>query len=163
MADVLIKRVDYSAPGDADDLVNLLDYYARDPMGGGKPLAEGVRSRLADRLAEQPHAFSLVAYVDVEPAGLANCFVGLSTFAAKPLVNIHDLIVKSDFRGRGIAKALFAEIEAIASAKGACKVTLEVLSGNEPAKALYRSLGYGDYELDPAQGHALFWEKEIVA
>ena len=92
-----------------------------------------------------------------------NCVWGFSTFAASPLVNIHDLIVSPEARGEGVGKALFAAVEEIARDKGACKVTLEVLSGNEPAKALYASLGYGDYTLDPEQGTALFWQKKMAA
>ncbi len=96
-----------------------------------------------------PGAFSLIARLEGEAVGLANCFTGFSTFAIRKLVNIHDLVVAPSYRGRGIGRALFAAIEAQARAIGAAKVTLEVLSGNEPAKALYRSLGYGDYVLDP--------------
>jgi ribosomal protein S18 acetylase RimI-like enzyme len=40
-------------------------------------------------------------------------------------------------------------------------MTLEVLSGNKPALGLYRSLGFGDYVLDPAQGKAVFWQKSL--
>ncbi|MBV7265534.1 GNAT family N-acetyltransferase [Erythrobacter ani] len=163
MADITIRNIDYADPGDAADLMELLDYYARDPMGGGEPLNPEAKATLAAKMQDYPTAFSLIAYSDGAPAGLANCFVGFSTFAAKPLVNIHDVIVKSEFRGQGVGKALFAEIETIAADKGACKVTLEVLSGNEPAKALYASLGYGDYQLDPDMGHALFWQKELAA
>ena len=158
-----ITRADYRDAGHGRDLVTLLDGYARDPMGGGEPLAADTRERLVEALAALPNAFSLIAYVDEQPAGLANCFVGFSTFAAKPVVNLHDLVVDSRFRGTGIGRALFARIEAEAAALGACKVTLEVLSGNGPAKALYASLGYGDYVLDPAQGTALFWQKRLEA
>ncbi|MEO1489218.1 MAG: GNAT family N-acetyltransferase [Pseudomonadota bacterium] len=160
---IAVRQVDYTDPRDEAEMVELLDHYARDPMGGGEPLSPDTRASLAAKLAEQPHAFSLIASVDGQPAGLANCFDGFSTFAAKPLINVHDIVVKSEHRGRGVGKALFAAIEAKAVAKGACKVTLEVLSRNEPAKSLYASLGYGDYELDPDKGHALFWQKEIAA
>ena len=61
-----------------------------------------------------------------------------------------------------MARALFAALETEARARGACKVTLEVLSGNVPARALYASLGYGDYVLDPNAGHALFWQKRLT-
>lgn len=156
-----VDRVDFADPADAADLVALLDAYARDPMGGGAPLDERVKAALPGRLAAVPSAFSLLARIDGKAVGLANCFFGFSTFKAMPLVNIHDVIVSRDWRGRGIARALFEAIENIARDAGACKVTLEVLSGNERAKALYASLGYGDYALDPATGTALFWQKRL--
>jgi ribosomal protein S18 acetylase RimI-like enzyme len=158
-----VAVADYNDPRDAGSVVELLQGYACDPMGGGAPLPDDVRSRLVSALAAHPGAFSILAYVGDEPAGLANCFTGFSTFAARPLVNIHDIYVDPRFRGSGIARALFTQIEAVARDRGACKVTLEVLSGNDRAKALYASLGYGDYALDPEQGTALFWQKRLEA
>lgn len=156
-----ITLADYTDPCDAADLVALLDAYARDPMGGGEPLAEDVKARLPGDLAANPHAFSLLVRIDGKAVGLANCFMGYSTFAAAPLVNIHDLAVLPGHRGAGIGGALMAAIEAEALKRGACKVTLEVLSGN-PARHLYAAHGYGDYQLDPATGHALFWQKRLT-
>lgn len=160
---ITVRRADYCDPTDAAYVLNLLDTYARDPMGGGAPLPETVRNHLIERLQAQTSMFSLIAFKGEEAVGLMNCLWGFSTFAASPLINIHDLIVSLEARGEGIGKALFAAVEDIAREENACKVTLEVLSGNEPAKALYASLGYGDYVLDPAQGAALFWQKKMVA
>lgn len=156
-----ITLADYRDPRDAADIVALLDAYARDPMGGGAPLAETIKARLAEDLAANPQAFSLLARLDDKAVGLANCFMGYSTFAAAPLVNIHDLAVLPETRGRGVGKALLAAIEAEALKRGACKITLEVLSGN-PARRLYAREGFGDYQLDPATGHALFWQKRLT-
>lgn len=157
-----IALADYRSPRDAADVVTLLDPYARDPMGGGAPLAEAVMARLAGDLAANAHAFSLLARLGDAAVGLANCFMGYSTFAAAPLVNIHDFAVLPGHRSTGIGRALMAAIEAEALKRGACKVTLEVLSGNLPAQRLYAACGYGDYQLDPASGHALFWQKRLT-
>ena len=156
-----IALADYRDPHDAADVVALLDAYARDPMGGGEPLSEAVKARLPGDLAVNPQAFSLLARLDDTPVGLANCFMGYSTFAAAPLVNIHDLAVLPGHRGAGVGKALMQAVEAEALKRGACKITLEVLSGN-PARHLYARQGYGDYQLDPATGHALFWQKRLT-
>ncbi|MBO9575809.1 MAG: GNAT family N-acetyltransferase [Sphingobium sp.] len=158
---MLIERVDYADAAQGEALFRLLDLYARDPAGGGRPLDPVKKSALLSGLAETSGAFSLLAYVGDEAVGLANCFTGFSTFAARPLVNIHDIVVDPAHRGRGIASALFARIEDEARALGAIKVTLEVLSNNAPAMSLYRALGYGDYVLDPHMGHALFWQKVL--
>ncbi|TAD73241.1 MAG: GNAT family N-acetyltransferase [Sphingomonadales bacterium] len=156
-----IGIADYADPRDAADVIALLDAYARDPMGGGTPIGDDVKERLAGDLAANPQAFSLLARLDHEAVGLANCFMGYSTFAAGPLVNIHDLAVLPGHRGTGIGKALLAAVEAEALKRGACKITLEVLSGN-PARHLYAACGFGDYQLDPATGHALFWQKRLT-
>ncbi|MGN6495729.1 MAG: GNAT family N-acetyltransferase [Tsuneonella sp.] len=159
--ELAISLVDYGDANDAAALIDLLDAYARDAMGGGEALPAAVRERLVPALAEHPGAFSLIARVGGQAAGLANCFTGFSTFAAKPLVNLHDLAVSPQFRGRGLGRALLAEVEAEARRRGACKLTLEVLGGNAPAIALYASEGFAQYGLDPAMGSAQFWEKKL--
>jgi ribosomal protein S18 acetylase RimI-like enzyme len=159
--DLTVGLADYADVRDAADLLTALASYAHDPMGGGTPLATDVGERVVPCLAATPGAFSLLARIDDELAGFANCFTGFSTFAARPVVNIHDFGVLPRYRARGVGNALLAAIEAEAARRGACKLTLEVLSGNTPAKALYRSSGFGDYALDPAAGTAQFWEKKL--
>ena len=92
----------------------------------------------------------------------SNCFEGFSTFAAKPLVNIHDLAVSQNFRGMGISQLLLNKVEEVAREKGCCKVTLEVLSGNQTAINSYQKFGFRQYELDPEKGQAQFWEKKLA-
>ena len=156
-----IIRADYRDPRHARDLVYLLNAYAEDPMGGGRALPASVRDKLAAALAELPHAFSLLCYVDGAPAGLANCLEGFSTFKCRKLVNIHDIAVLPAFRGMGLARRLLEQVEAVARERGCCKLTLEVLEGNAGAQAAYRKFGFASYELDPALGRAMFWEKPL--
>ena len=143
------------------DMLFLLDDYALDPMGGATALTQTVKDNLASELAKLPHAFSVICYVDGKPAGLANCFYAFSTFTCKPLINIHDLVVSSEFRGLGISQKMLQHVENIAIQKGCCKVTLEVLEGNQIAKNAYLKFGFAGYELDPQMGKALFWEKPL--
>ena len=157
-----ILTADYADKRHRQDIPFLLDAYARDPMGGGAPLDPQVKTRLVGELARLPHAFSVIAYVDGAPAGLVNCFEGFSTFLGRPLVNIHDVVVLAQFRGRGIARRMLDKVEQIALAKGCCKLTLEVLSNNEAAKSAYRRFGFSDYQLDPEAGTALFWQKKLA-
>ena len=160
-ADLTVALADYANERDAADLLTLLDAYARDPMGGGAPLSDQTRERLIAGLIGTAGAFSMIARIGDDAVGLANCFTGYSTFAAAPLINVHDFVVVSGHRGRGIGRALLTAVEAEAGRRGACKITLEVLSGNAPAKALYAACGFGDYQLDPAAGHALFWQMTL--
>lgn len=153
--------VDYHDHQQAQDLITLLDEYARDPMGGGQPLPDNTKATLVTELAKRPHAFSLLCYVDGEAAGLANCLEGFSTFAAKPLLNIHDIMVRNTYRGQGLSQIMLHKIEDIARQRGCCKITLEVLSGNTPAQSAYEKFGFQHYQLDPATGQALFWQKNL--
>ncbi len=156
---ITIRRINFSEPEQASLLVQLLDAYAQDPMGGGLGLAEEVKAGLAQRLALVPDAVGLVAYVAGEAAGLATAFAGFSTFAARPLLNIHDLAVLASFRQQGVGQALLAELELIAQERGCCKLTLEVLSNNQVAQGAYRKFGFAAYTLDDSAGTAQFWQK----
>jgi len=157
-----VDLADYADPRDGAALVGLLDAYARDPMGGGAPLSDHARANLVQGLAATPGAFSLIARLDDVPVGLGNCLAGYSTFAAAPIVNVHDMAVLPGHRGHGIGRALMAAIEREALKRGAVKITLEVLTGNDTAKGLYAACGFGDYVLDPEAGHALFWQKRLT-
>lgn len=153
--------VDYTNPQHSADLLILLNNYALDPMGGGEPLPIEVRANLIRQLQNTTGAFSVLCYLDKQAVGLANCFQTLSTFKAKPIVNIHDICIKKEFRGQGLSQRLLEKVAKIATERGACKLTLEVLEGNDIAQASYRKFGFEGYELNPAIGKALFWQKQL--
>lgn len=88
--------------------------------------------------------------------GLVNCFEGFSTFAAEPLVNVHDVSVVDTFRGLGLSHKMLEKVEDIARERGCCKITLEVLEGNPVAQGAYRKFGFSDGQLDPGlRAHAV--------
>jgi ribosomal protein S18 acetylase RimI-like enzyme len=158
---ITIIQADYANSYHAKAIPALLNAYALDPMGGGTALKHEVTQALVTELAKLPHAMTLLAFVDDEPAGLANCFEAFSTFACKPIINIHDIAVLPKFRGLGLSQHLLQKIEEIAIDKGCCKMTLEVLSNNHVAKSAYTKFGFQDYVLDPNAGTALFWQKSL--
>lgn len=158
---VAVVLADYGNEQHGEAIIGLLDAYARDPMGGGQPLSSHTKTNLVSSLAALPYAFTFLAFDEQQPVGLVNCLEGFSTFACRPLVNIHDIAVLPQYRGRGVGSALLAAVEAKAKDLGCCKLTLEVLSNNRRAKAVYQKFGFVDYALDPAVGTALFWEKKL--
>src|SRR5690606_30976951 len=97
-----IVLADLDNPVHARAVVDLLDAYARDEMGGGAALPASTRDNLVSELRKRPHTLAILAFVDGEPAGLAICVEGFSTFACKPLLNVHDMMVAAKFRGRGL-------------------------------------------------------------
>lgn len=156
---VRISQADYNNPVHAGALVQLLDAYAQDPAGGGSPLSDFAKAKLVTELAKRPQAFSVLAFDADAPVGLVNCIEGFSTFACKPLVNVHDIVVLSSYRGQRVGQQMLALAEQIARQRGACKLTLEVLSGNISAITLYQRIGFAAYQLDPAMGSAQFLQK----
>ncbi len=158
-SNIRICRADYANCIHASALVMLLDAYARDAAGGGNPLGEFAKTHLVDALAARPQAFSVLAFDLTQPIGLINCIEGFSTFACKPLVNVHDVAVLASHRGLRVAEQMLALAEQIARERGACKMTLEVLQGNSSAMRLYERVGFAGYQLDPAMGQAQFCQK----
>ena len=121
-----IRLADLNDPADGRAIVDLLDMYSQHEFGASKPLDDDVKERLIPGLKEQGKALAFLAFLENEPVGLALCFVGFSSFRALPLLNIHDIAVSPEHRGQGIGGALLAAVEAEASRRGCCKVTLEV-------------------------------------
>jgi ribosomal protein S18 acetylase RimI-like enzyme len=162
---IRICQADYANPRHAAALVQLLDAYARDPMGGGEALSDFARAHVVDELAHLPQAFSVLAFDgggEESPVGLVNCLQGFSTFACKPLINVHDLTVAQAYRGQRIGERMLAFVEEVARQRGACKLTLEVLSANASAMRLYTRAGFAHYELDPAAGQAGMMQKWLA-
>jgi putative acetyltransferase len=83
---------------------------------------------------------------------------------AQDYVEVKRLFVPSEGRGKGVARALMARLEADARARGCYRVLLETAEALVPAVRLYETLGYvrrgpfGDYADHPA---SLFMEKRL--
>jgi ribosomal protein S18 acetylase RimI-like enzyme len=143
--EIEIVDADFEDAAHRAGIVEVLDSYAADPVGGGTPLRAEVRERLVSALRDHPTTLALLALSDGRPIGVAVCFLGLSTFQARPLLNIHDLAVLPKYRGRGAGRALLAAAEDRARRRGCCKLTLEVQDDNGRALGLYRSFGFSDF------------------
>ena len=156
-----IVLADLSSSEHSKDIILLLNEYAKDKMGGGSELIEFTKTNLINALRKRPNCYVVLAYSDRKPAGLAISFEGFSTFACSPILNVHDFAVAQEFRGLGLAKELLTQVEEIARKLGCCKLTLEVLEGNELAKSVYQKFGFAGYELDPRMGRAIYYEKKL--
>lgn len=167
-----ISEADLTDPFDLASTVGLVDAYASEPIGLGRPLGEAGRDRLASLLTSTPGVFALLAVQSGigsgagadpgadpgagvfgpdgrssgtgEAIGVAVYQVGISSFAQRVRVNIHDLYVRPAWRGRGVASGLIESVCQRSAAVGAAAVSLEVRSDNPRAAALYERLGFGD-------------------
>jgi GNAT superfamily N-acetyltransferase len=137
-----IVRADLDRPDHLRDVVAMTEAYAHDAFGRGGPLPEDAARRLGSALREHPTTIVFLAYLGAEPVGIATCFLGFSTFAARPLVNVHDLAVVPAHRGKGVGQALLAAVEDEARKRGCAKLTLEVLEHNTRARRVYESVGF---------------------
>ncbi|MBN2290790.1 MAG: GNAT family N-acetyltransferase [Pirellulales bacterium] len=130
-------------------------------MGNGKSLTADVRENLIDGLRDHPTTLIFLALCNERPVGIAVCFRGFSTFAAKPLFNIHNIYIVPEMRGNGFGRLLLENIEAEARATGCCKLTLEVLENNKPARCVYSSFGFSQAVYVADAGGALFMAKSL--
>jgi ribosomal protein S18 acetylase RimI-like enzyme len=159
--DLVIIQADLNRPDHQAAVVAITAAYAIDPMANGEPLPPDVLDRLIPGLRAHPTTLLFLASFRGEFVGLATCFVGFSTFAARPVINLHDLCVVVPHRGQGIGRALLEAVEKAAVERGCAKVTLEVLEHNRPARKLYESLGFAPAVYRPENGLALFYAKSL--
>lgn len=157
----VIVTADLNRPDHQEAVVAMTAAYALDEMGNGRPLPQEVLDRLVPGLRAHPTTIVLLAYVEGVAVGIATCFLGFSTFAARPLINVHDLSVLPAYRGRGIGQALLRGVEGEARQRGCVKVTLEVLENNHRARALYERAGLAQATHGDVPGGALFYSKVL--
>lgn len=161
MGSLTILEADLSRPDHQKDVVAMTAAYAMDVMGNGGPLPPEVLKRLIPALREHPTTIIFLAYLDGRVVGIATCFLGFSTFAARPLINIHDLAVLPEHRGRGIGRALLDAVQRNARQRGCSKVTLEVQENNTRARRVYEAAGFGQAVYGETTGGSLFYTKRL--
>jgi GNAT superfamily N-acetyltransferase len=96
---------------------------------------------LRDMLGTDAVAHCEIAFVGDRPAGLALWFWTYKSFRASRGVFLEDLYVRPEFRGRGIASALLAELARSCGAAGGTFMEWFVLDWNTTAIDFYRRIG----------------------
>lgn len=144
-------------------IVSMMDAYSQDEMGDGKPLSIYARDHLVAGLIEHPTTIVFLVFENSNPCGIATCFRGFSTFAAKPLINVSDFYIESRLRGKGLGKQLLMAIEHEAKTSGCCRLTLEVQQNNSVARTVYGNFGFRQavYAADAQGGGSLYMVKQL--
>lgn len=152
-----LKLADLEKDEHSRYIIALVNEYRCDPMGGSLgAIAKDSEQELLHGLRGHPSSVVYFVCHNDTVAGMAVCFVGFSTFKAKRLLNIHDLILFKDYRNKGIGTWFLKRIAEEVSKIGYCKLTLEVRTDNESAKKVYRKAGFSPCH-DPME----FWVKEL--
>src|SRR6478736_5815492 len=95
---------------------------------------------LRDGFRDDPKFRVLIAEWNRVPAGFAFYFFNYSTWLGRPGLFLEDLFVKPELRGKGIGKALLAELAKIAISENCYGMKWEVLDWNHPAIDFYELL-----------------------
>lgn len=147
-------KADLNNPIHCEQILNLLNDYMEDEMGVSKSMPKELAPKIIEGLKQHSAYLGFFVCVDEQFAALANCNLNFSTWQAKFLINIHDIIVSPTFRKQGVGQFLLTEIEIYAQENGYCKLNLEVRNDNLKAQKLYKKVGYSDCE--PPM---FFWQK----
>jgi diamine N-acetyltransferase len=91
--------------------------------------------------AKDARLFCDIAEWDGEAAGLAVWFLNFSTFRGRHGIYLEDVFVRPAFRGRGLGKALMAQLARRCVTQGWARVEWSVLDWNTPSIAFYKSIG----------------------
>ena len=139
--EVKIIKADLDNPKHAADIVNIVDLFAKDPMGQDEGLSEEVRVDMIAEMKKIPTTMTYIAYLEEKVLGIVTCFIGYSTFTASKTFKIHDVAVHPDARGMGVGTKLLDAVQDEAKKMGCSKITLEVREDN-PAQNLYEREGF---------------------
>jgi len=154
--EIKVLHCNFDSQAHCEALVNLMNEYITDRMGGGTPYTEEQKQKLISGLRNHPSKLVIFAVAGGQFIGLVNSFINFATFTVKPFINVHDVIVTRAWRNNGVGRIMISEVIREAVGMGCSKVTLEVREDNENAKYLYKSLGFHDSE--PRQ---YYWSKYI--
>ncbi|MDR2080940.1 MAG: GNAT family N-acetyltransferase [Campylobacteraceae bacterium] len=151
-----IIECDYENQKHTDAVKLLLNAYIADEMGGGKALSKEAQNSLIKKLCAHNKAIVLLAKSESEFAGLLIAFENIATFSAKPMINIHDIVVLKEYRGGGTGRKLMSALIDEAKKRGCARITLEVREDNKIAQNLYKSMDFK--ETEPKM---FYWRKEL--
>lgn len=96
---------------------------------------------LRDGFSANPLFHAFIAEWDGQPAAYALYFFNYSTWAGRSGLFVEDLFVRTQFRGKGIGKALLRRMAVIAREQNCYGMRWEVLDWNTPAIDFYGALG----------------------
>lgn len=111
--------------------------YAREPQAAVATEDDLIR----DGFSGDPKFKVEIAEWDGEAAGFALYFFNYSTWLGRPGLYLEDLFVRPAFRGKGIGKALMAQLAAIAVRENCYGMRWQVLDWNTPSIEFYERLG----------------------
>lgn len=141
---VQVYEVNFENSKHCNAVVDLMNHYMSDEMGNHPPHTEESAKQLINGLKNHCNKLCVLAEENGVFIGLVNCFIGFGTFAAKPFLNVHDVVVLESHRGKGIGRLMLEYVSQKACEMGCSKITLEVRYDNSGAQHLYKSLGYKD-------------------
>ena len=154
-----IIEADLDDKGHQQTVLNMVRSFAQTVTG--EDLPEERHGKLVDGLSSHPAALVFIALSTDVAVGFSVCFLGFSTFMARPVINIHDFYVEKQHRKQGVGRQMLDAIEKRARLLDCCKLTLEVEANNQEALPLYHRFGFEEVEYSTVAGSVLFQHKVL--
>ncbi len=126
-----------------EDIAAMLEMLQESAIDQGFPgevvvTADDLRS---DGFGPHPRFRALIGELDVATVGMALFYINYSTWGSRLGLYLEDFYVRPEARGRGVARALFHQLAAIAVAEGCGRFQWIVHAENQRAFGFYRSMG----------------------
>lgn len=138
MNDVTISVADVADIPDLIELLGVLFSIEQDFT----PDPEKQRRGLVALLASPNGHIAIARDPDARAVGMATAQLVISTAEGGPSAWIEDVVVREDWRGRGLGRALINAVLDWACARGAVRAQLLVDLDNAPALAFYDKLNW---------------------
>jgi ribosomal protein S18 acetylase RimI-like enzyme len=134
-------RIWEAGPSDLGAVSQLLAEF-RDWWGKSEPADDSLRESVAVLLEDPATEFLLGAAGDGPATAVCQLRYRLSAWMGAADCWLEDLYVREHDRGHGLGRALVTATKDRARARGCRRIELDVQEDNEPALALYTSLGF---------------------
>jgi GNAT superfamily N-acetyltransferase len=96
---------------------------------------------LRDGWGTPPRFAAMIAEYEGSAVGFALYFTTYSTWRGHHGIRLEDIYVTPAVRGKGIGRALLAQLARVAVEQGCPRLEWDVLNWNEPAIAFYQRIG----------------------
>jgi len=133
---IQIRKAEKKDMGSVLELINELAVFEKEP----EAVIIDEKDLIRDGFGENPAFQCFVAEADGKIEGMALIYFRYSTWKGKT-VHLEDLIVREEFRGKGLGSALYTEVIKYAAEQKVKRAEWVVLNWNKGAADFYRRSG----------------------
>jgi len=134
--DIKIRKAEKQDMNNVLELINELAVFEKEP----EAVIIDENDLIRDGFGENPAFHCFVAEADGKIEGMALIYFRYSTWKGKT-VHLEDLIVREEFRGKGLGSALYTEVIKFAAQQKVKRTEWVVLNWNKDAADFYRRSG----------------------
>ena len=161
--EINIRRAEEKDMAAVLELINELAIFEKEPDA----VIIDEKDLIRDGFGENPAFHCFVAEADGKIEGMALVYFRYSTWKGKT-VHLEDLIVREEFRGKGLGSALYTEVIKFAADQKVKRTEWVVLNWNKGAADFYRRSGaevmedWDTVQMDEASMHKYLQNKGVL-